>query len=240
MATYAAASDIVNTALQELGMGTVNLAAGALDATGWQMLGLLNALGDELVRAHDWQTLERTMQFTGDGTTTNFALPDDFGRQVNQTQWSASDNRPMQGSVSPQIWAWDQYGIVAPGVFYQYRILNDSYAVYPTPSSGAVFDLYYISKNWVRKFNTVPVEYTYKVELAGDIPQFDRRLMIAGLKLKYWAAKGLDTSVLAEEFNYLLSNEKGATQGAPVINLSPPAGPLLVGWQNVPDSGYGF
>jgi hypothetical protein len=240
MATYTTASDIVNAALQELGMGTVNLAAGSLDATGWQLLGLLNSLGDELCRAHDWQNLERVQTFTGDGSTTNFALPADFGRQVNQTQWSASDNRPMQGPVSPQLWAWDQYGIVAPGVFYQYRILNDSYAVYPTPASGTTFDLYYISKNWVRMYDSSPVTYDYKISLPGDIPQFDRRLLIAGLKLKYWAAKGLDTTVLAEEFNYLLSSEKSNTQGAPVINLSPPPGPLLVGWQNVPDTGFGI
>jgi hypothetical protein len=240
MPNYTTASDIVNTALQELGLGTVNLAAGAADATGYQALGLLNALGDQINRVHDWQNLEKVMQFTGDGTTTEFALPADFGRQVNQTQWAASDNRPMQGPVSPQIWAWDKYGIMAPGIFYQYRILGNAYAVYPTPAAGAVFDLYYISRNWVQVANTTPIEYSYKIVNATDIPLIDRRLLIAGLKLRLWDAKGLDTSSLAAEFEYLLNNEKATTQGAPVLNLSGPYGPTLVGWNNVPDSGYGL
>lgn len=240
MPNYTTANDIVNTALQELGLGMVNLSAGAADATGYQTLGLLNALGDQINRAHDWQNLEKVMQFTGDGTTTEFALPADFGRQVNQTQWSASDNRPMQGPVSPQIWAWDKYGIVAPGIFYQYRILGNAYAVYPTPAAGTVFDLYYISRNWVQVGGSSPVEYTYKVTSATDIPLIDRRLLIAGLKLRLWDAKGLDTTSLAAEFDYLLNNEKGTTQGAPVLNLCGPYGPTLVGWNNVPDSGYGL
>lgn len=130
MQKYATASEIINTALQELGMGVVNIDAAALDATGWQMIGLLNSLGSEVLRANDWQHLEQVMTFVGDGVNDTFDLPTNFGRQVNQTEWSVSQNRPMQGPVSPQQWAWNKYGIVSAGMFFQYRILRGQYHVF--------------------------------------------------------------------------------------------------------------
>lgn len=237
MASYTTATDIVNTALQELGMGVVNLEAAAADATGYQMLGLLNALGDELLRANDWQLLENTMTFVGDGVEETFALPKDFGRQVNQTEWAASDNRPLQGPVSPQVWSWNKYGIVSAGIYYQYRIVGGSYSIFPVPAAGTEFALYYISKNWVLGSPGLP-NGADRVTLPDQIPLFDRRLMITGLKLKYWTAKGFDTTNLKAEFDYMLANEKAATTGAPVISLTGNGINPLLGWNNILDGSW--
>lgn len=240
MTTFATVEDIINTALQELGMGNINLAAAAADQTGYQMLGLLNALGDELLRAHDWSLLEKVMTFTGDGVSESFPMPADFGRQVNQTQWSTTDNRPMQGPQSPQVWAWNKYGIVAAGVYFQYRILNGQYTVFPIPGLGEEFALYYITKYWVATHGDI-YNPSDRCVNGDDIVGFDRRLVIAGLKAKFWAQKGFDTTALQSEFNFLLANEKGACQGARVIGLTSPANYPLIGWQNVPDGNlYGF
>lgn len=240
MTTFATANDIVNTALQELGLGVVNLDAAAADATGYQMLGLLNSLGDELLRAHDWQILENTMEFEGDGISDTFALPDDFGRQVNQTQWAASDNRPLQGPVSPQVWSWNKYGIVSAGVYYQYRILVNQYNIFPVPAAGTTFALYYIRKNWVVTDGEIlrPDAITDRVVGPNDVVVFDRRLIIAGLKLKFWTAKGLDTSALKSEFDFLLANEKAVTAGAPVISLAGNSASPLLGWNNILDGNW--
>ncbi len=234
MPNYSTATDIVNTAFQELGLGVVNLRAAAADASGYQALGLLNALGDELLRVHDWQNLEKVMNFVGDGVSESFPLPSNYGRQINQTEWATSDNRPLQGPVSPQVWSWNKYGIVAPGVYFQYRILDNEYAIYPTPGLDEQFALYYISKDWVQDADDQFL-FKSKITKENDVPQFDRRLMIAGLKNKLWAAKGLDTTALASEFNYLLNSEKAQVQGARVINLALTSASPLIGWGNVPD-----
>jgi hypothetical protein len=389
MSTFETAAQIVAKAAQELGLGAISISAGVDDANGYQTLGLLNSLGDEVLRAHDWENLERTMTFTGDGTTTEFPMPTDFGRQVNQTQWATSDQRPMQGPVSPQVWSWCQYGIVAIGFYFWYRILRGKYAVFPAPGDGVDFALYYIGKNWVEKditgykynltsppvienlnynlvadygdaqlhnwtpttgfasivFNIsvlpgtlnnttnrtvvvleespdggatwtlsqfydlghytgvlqsnvpvtedmdpvtvgvtlqtttthvrvviggidlstgtsagvlaaalfltsdlVPTNTYYvgqdialpyvlgsSITAAGDIPQFDSRMLITGLKAKLWAQKGFDTTVLQKEFNYMLDSEKAMVQGAKVINLSGDSSYFLLGYGNVPD-----
>lgn len=239
MPNTATADRIINAACQELGLPPVSLNASANDAIGYQALGLLNALGDELCRVQDWQFLERTMNFVGDGITSTFPLPDDYGRQVNQTEWSVSQQRPLMGPDSPQVWSWSQYGIVSVGVFFRYRIVDNRYDIFPLPGLGEEFALYYITKNWVQD-GLNPLVYKDQVTGPNDIPVFDRRVMIAGLKVKLWAQKGFDTTVLQREFDNMLLAEKGQNQGARVISLTGGNGHLLINWQNISDTGYGL
>lgn len=240
MPMYDTAINIINAASQELGIGVVSLDSASTGNAGYQLLGLLNALGQDLIRIHDWQHLEKTMTFTGNGVDDSFPLPDDFGRQVNQTEWSVSNRMPLIGPTSPQQWSWCQYGIVGTGVYYRYRILGDQYKIFPVPALDAQFALYYISKNWVRPYvqSGGTVVYADKIVNAQDVPQFDSRLLINGLKAKFWGQKGFDTSVLQREFNDSLLAEKGQNQGAPVINLSGDRGALLIGPQNIPDGSW--
>lgn len=234
----ATALEIINAAANELGLPTVQPAASTGDTLGLQTSALLNALGNELVRIHDWQFLEKVMNFVGDGVAVTFPLPPDFKRQVNQTQWASTQRREMRGPESPQIWSWLQYGLISVGIYYRYRIVGNEYTVFPTPPLGEGFDLYYISKNWVIDADD-PLILKDNITKSGDIPMFDSRLMITGLKVKLWAAKGFDTTVLQNEFNFVLTAEKGQNQGARVIDLCNYDPHIYLGVQNLPESGYG-
>lgn len=238
MPITAKAIDIVNDALIELGLPSVAVGAVGYDTTGLQAVAMLNALGDELIRVHDWQFLERTLELVADGINDAYPLPSDFGRTVNQTQWSTSDKRPMMGPDSPQIWSWNQFGIAAVGVYYRYRILNNKFTMFPLPSAGQEFAFYYISKNWVMdaEDNSILKD---RVSKEGDIPVFDRRLLVTGLKAKLWAQKGFETTKIQQEFNYMLDVEKAQTQGARVIDLSGCSGHFYLNGDNLPDTGYG-
>lgn len=241
MPMYDTAINIINAASQELGIGVVSLDSASTGNAGYQLLGLLNALGQELLRVHDWQNFEKVMTFTGDGVSTTFPLPSDFGRQVNQTEWSTSNRQPMIGPVNAQTWSWCQYGLVGTGIFYRYRILGNQYAVFPTPALDATFALYYISRNWVLPADQVGETnptYADKITNAADVPQFDSRLLINGLKAKFWGQKGFDTTALQREFSDSLVAEKGQQQGAPNIYLSGDRGSFLIGPQNVPDGNW--
>ena len=237
MSSYDTAINIINATAQELGLGVVSLSSASTGNVGYQLLGLLNALGAELLRIHDWQNLTRTDTFTGDGTATEFDLPSDFGRQINQTQWDTSSRRPMAGPDSPQVWSWNTYGIVSAGLWYRYRIVGNQYNIYPTPANGEDFAFYYISKNWVSDAD-VPATMKSSITKPADIPQFDARLLTAGLKAKFWGQKGFDTTILQREFTDLLLAEKGQSQGAPVLSLSGNTDGYLLGWGNVPDGNW--
>lgn len=231
------ALQLVNQALQELGLPEVpSIASSQDDETGHQTMALMNSLGNQLVRVHDWQFLEKVYSVTGDGVRSEFPLPDDWGRVVNQTEWSSRDKRPMCGPVNAQGWSWIQYGIVSVGTHYRYRILGNKFHVFPTPADGETMNLYYISKNWV--FDSITEEYKSAVTSESDIPMFDDYMMIAGMKFKLWAAKGMDATVLSNEFNYMLQGVKAQNQGAPVIALDRRADHLLISYRNVPDGNF--
>lgn len=237
MATTTTALAIVNQALQELGLPqVVTILSSQDDQTGFQTLGLLNALGNQLVKEHDWQILEKVATFVGDGVTNKFPMPTDFGRIVNQTQWSSANKRPMYGPMSPQGWSWVQYGIVSVGVYYRYRILDGLFQVFPTPPVGETINFYYISRMWA--FDPIENELKDKITLDSDKPLFDQFLMVAGTKMKLWKAKGLDATALAAEYDYMLEAEKGQIQGAPVISLDSRCDHLYISGQNVPDGSW--
>jgi len=228
---------IVNESLQELGLPqVVTILSAQDDQTGFQTLGLLNRVGSELVRAHDWQFLERTATFNGDGVQNKFPLPIDYGRIVNQTTWSTANKRPMYGPMSPQGWSWIQYGIVSVGVYYRYRILDNMLQVFPTPAMGEIIHFFYITRMWVT--DLIDGDEKDRVTKDTDLPKFDKDLMIAGTKLKLWKQKGMDASDLSSEFAYMLEAEKGQNQGAPVISLDSRCDHLYISGANVPDGSW--
>jgi hypothetical protein len=228
---------LVNKALQEIGLPQVlTIVSAPDDQTGFQTLGLLNALGNQLIKVHDWQFLEKTQTFVGDGIQTEFTLPEDYKRIVNQTQWSSKNKRPMYGPMTPQGWSWVQFGIVSVGVYYRYRVLRNKFTVFPTPADQEQINFFYISKHWVYD----PLTDTYKDNITADTDEtvFEDYLMIAGIKFKLWAAKGMDASELSREFDYMLNNEKAQNQGAPVIQLDKRWDYLYISGQNVPDGSW--
>jgi hypothetical protein len=230
----ASALVIVNRALQELGLPSVTTIESAPDdQTGWQSLGLLNALGAQLCRVHDWQFLEGIVTLNGDGVTTSFPLPDDFGRMVNQTQWAAKNKRPMYGPMNAQGWSWVQYGIVSVGVYYRYRILNNEFVVFPTPPLGEQFNFYYIKKDWV--YDPLQDIYTDTVLNDTDETVYDEYLVGAGVKFKLWAAKGMNSQELGREYEYMLAAAKSQNAGAPVIALDKRWDYLYISGANIPD-----
>lgn len=236
MGTLATAQEIVDRATDELGLARVELISGLMDQVGIQSLALMNSLGEDLVRVHDWQFMEKTATFVGDGFATAFALPSDFGRIVNQTAWSVGQRRPLAGPTSPQKWGWLQMGLVSGDILYRYRILADRLEIFPTPGKDERIKFYYISKRWVLAgdgtgYNDTLVNNT-------DKPLFDRSLMIKGVKARLWAQKGFDTSVLAREYNDTLQAIKAQDQGAPTIYLSDRGDFSLISGRNIPDGDW--
>lgn len=233
----ATAQQIVDRASQELGLATSNLTAGLITQVGTQSLALLNSLGDDLVHDFDWQFLMKTATITGDGVSTSYPLPIDFGHTVNQTMWSSNNKMPMIGPQTPQQWGWLQFGIVSVGVYYRYRIVENSLEVFPVLPLNEVVNFYYIDKNWVLDQDGV----TYKDEITnpGDMPLFDKGLCIKGLKTRLWAQKGFDTTVLSKEYNDHLSAEQAQSAAAPTLYLSGNYGGILIdAYRNIPEGNW--
>jgi hypothetical protein len=243
MARQETAATIINRVAIEVGLKPVADPFATADEAFTQLTGLLNAAGAELVEVHDWPTLQKPFTFTtatadADGL---YALPDDYDRIVNQTGWDLSNDVPVLGPLSPQDWAMLQgRDLASDSIYVGYRIYQDQVQVYPTPPpEGSNVSFSYISRNWARNAGGTGIDF---VTAAGDVILFDPLLMQKFLKLKFLLAKSLPTAAAAGvEFENVLQNRVGNANSAKVLSAgnSSPAFPLLNGFFNTPDTGYG-
>jgi hypothetical protein len=245
MASLFTAQEILDAANGELGLPAVLFGPSAVDQTGRQLSAMINAIGDDLCRAHDWQFLQRTHIFVGDGVTAEFPLPADYGRIVNQTLWATAGSMPQQpvgGPESPQSWGWIKYGLLGLNTYFRYRVVGNKLNVYPVPGLGQEFTFFYITKFWVLAYPHTeddPALLRDLVTLPNDMPLFHRRLMISASKAQLWGQKGFDTTQVQSEFNTVLLNEKGTTQGAPVLHLAGCRDPFYITTRNIPEGNWG-
>jgi hypothetical protein len=63
--------------------------------------------------------------------------------------------------------------------------------------------------------------------------------MVLALKLKYWQIKGFDSTALQRDYAAELDLAKANDAGSPTLSMSPRINSVLVGWNNIPDSGFG-
>jgi hypothetical protein len=168
---------------------------------------------------------------------TKYAFPADYQRVVDRTQWDKSKHWEMLGPESPQQWQWLKSGYIATGPRIRWRILGNAFQIWPAVSTSEYLGFEYVSKYWVVDGNTGSSKGAFTLD--SDTCLFDDRLMVTGLKLKYFGIKGFETQLLQDEYDSILSALMGAEQGAPMLSMAPRLSNILLGPENIPDSNYG-
>lgn len=164
---------------------------------------------------------------------TKYAFPADYQRIVDRTQWDKSKHWEMLGPESPQQWQWLKSGYIATGPRIRWRILGNTFQIWPGVSTSEYLGFEYVSKYWVADSNGV-TKGSFTADT--DTCVFDDRLMVVGLKLKYFGIKGFETQLLQDEYDDILSSIKGEEQGAPMLSMAPRLSSILLGPENIPDS----
>lgn len=164
-----------------------------------------------------------------------YDLPSDWKKQIPQTEWDRVNRWPLMGPQSPQDWQSFKSGIVYNGPRERFRILQNTIAVNPPPPNGLVFSFEYISNGWV----TSALGVSQSQFLADtDTCVFDDSLIIAGLKVQWKAAKGLDATWDLGEFRSILDANKSQNKSAPKLSMSPTFGSVLLSENNVQDGSF--
>lgn len=180
---------------------------------------------------------------TATGTTFTFgqvkySLPSDYDRQIDMTNWNKTNSWQDAGPTSGQNWQWLKTSDAATGPRVRYRIAGNKYQLFPMPASEVVHRFEYLSSYWVSATGeTAPNKSTFTVDT--DTCIFSDRLMIVGLKLKYFEIKGFDTTAFYRDYLRQLELEQSHDHGSPTLSLSPMTSSVLIGPANIPDSGYG-
>ena len=165
-----------------------------------------------------------------------YSLPDDYDSIVPRTQWDKSKHWEMLGPEDAQQWEWLLSGYISTGPRIRWRLYGDYFQIWPGYSTNEYLGYEYRSKGWARAANgAVKNSFT----LDTDTCIYPDRVMVLTTKLKYFQAKGFDTTALYRD--YLTELETSMAQDTSAANLSfaPRPGNILIGYDNIPDSGYG-
>ncbi len=166
---------------------------------------------------------------------TKYSMPADYDRIEDRTQWDKSKHWEMLGPETPQMWQWLKSGYISTGPRVRWRIMGGYFQIWPAFSTAEYLGFEYISNAFVRGADGTP-----KTSFTADDDTciFPDGLMITGLKMMYQQAKGLGTDFLLK-YEELLSIAKANDAGSADLHMAPNPLNTLIGWENIPDSGYG-
>lgn len=239
--TSAPANEILTAAAAEVGLGFNADPFASTDPNFIQLQYFLNSAIKELARAYDWEFLVREGSIqTQVGESGDYALPDDFLRITDQTQWERNNRNPID-NLSAQQWQYLKgRDLVASTIRVKYRIQNNQFTIYPQPVTG-VFDIAYeyISKNTVTDSSTGNL--TDRVRTGADVPLFDEHLLSRMVMLKWLRAKGFDANAAQADVDQLYDQITGGDKGAPILDMgNSRAGVKLLNSYDTSDTNYGL
>jgi hypothetical protein len=209
----------------------------------WQLTGY-NIPQDTYVVSADNTTkvVVMSQMATGDGVQsvvcaqTAYDLPADFETITDRTQWDKSKHWEMLGPEDAQQWQWLKSGYISTGPRVRWRILDNQFQIWPVMNTNEYLGWEYRSKGWARSAAGA-IKNSFTAD--SDTTVFDDRIMTLYTKLKYFQVKSFDTTALQQDYQRYLTIAKANDKGAPNLSFAPYPSKVLIGYANIPDTGYG-
>jgi hypothetical protein len=167
---------------------------------------------------------------------TAYDLPFDFERITNRTQWDKTKHWEALGPEDAQQWQWLKSGYISTGPRIRWRILDNQFQVWPPMNTNEYIGWEYKSKGWARSA-TGAVKNSFTADT--DTTVLDDRVIVLSTKLKYFQIKSFDTTALQQDYFRYLNVAKAQDKGAPNLSFAPYPSKVLIGYANIPDTGYG-
>jgi hypothetical protein len=167
---------------------------------------------------------------------TAYDLPADFETMTNRTHWDKSKHWEMLGPEDAQQWQWLKSGYISTGPRVRWRILDNQFCIWPIMNTQEYLGWEYRSKGWARGADG-SIKNSFTAD--SDTTVYDDRLLVLFTKMKYWGIKGFDTTVVSQDYQRVLSVAKANDKGAPNLSFAPYPSKVLIGYANIPDTGYG-
>lgn len=187
-------------------------------------------------------TILMSQMASGSGTgsvvlaQTAYDLPADFEAITDRTQWDKTKHWEALGPEDAQQWQWLKSGYISTGPRIRWRILDNQFQVWPPMNTQEYIGWEYKSKGWARSA-TGAVKTSFTTDT--DTTVLDDRIMVLYTKLKYFQIKAFDTTALTQDYQRYLSIAKANDKGAPNLSFAPYPSKVLIGYANIPDTGYG-
>lgn len=166
---------------------------------------------------------------------TKYSMPTDYDRQIDRTHWDKTQHWEMLGPETAQQWEWLTSGYISSGPRVRYRIFGATFQIWPPQGSQHYLGFEYVSNYWAATAaGTAKGSFTVDT----DTCIFPDRLMVLGLKHRYYQSKGLG-DVYRNDYEAELSLALSNDSGSPTLSMMPNISQILIGIENLPDTGYG-
>jgi hypothetical protein len=209
----------------------------------WQLTGYNIPQDTYVVSANNTtKVVVMSQMASGDGVQsvvcaqTAYDLPADFETITDRTQWDKSKHWEMLGPEDAQQWQWLKSGYISTGPRVRWRILDNQFQIWPVMNTNEYLGWEYRSKGWVRSVSGA-IKNSFTVDT--DTTVLDDRIMVLYTKLKYFQIKSFDTTALMQDYQRYLTIAKANDKGAPNLSFAPYPSKVLIGYANIPDTGYG-
>jgi len=164
---------------------------GSSNAETLLLLELLNEEGEDLRKAHDWNSLLVDTTFVcGASNPQSNQFPTAFDRLARGTDiWNSTRKWPIEGPVTSE--EWKAYTTRQVVTLPQYWMLIGGVLNIYAPTSGDTIAYQYVSKNWVYELGVAADGAT---EVGDDTDTFalPEELLKQGVRWRWKQAKGLD------------------------------------------------
>lgn len=177
-----------------------------------ELASVANDMADKIAKAYPWQTLKTLHTETGDGTTEDWDLPDDYDWMPDTNNiWTSDNNRPLLKVPTEDEWLGQIVRTFDP-VPGNWIIFGDQLHVRSALGSGITAKFFYQSNLYVD-----PASGSNQSEfmLDTDVFRLSERLLKLGIIYRWKQLKG---QPYAEELNdfedlkeKLIARDKGAT-----------------------------
>ena len=216
------------------------------DATGLDNTYSITGTGinqDTYVDSVNGQTI--TMSQNASGTYSNqlitfsktkYDLPPDFETITDNTHWDKTKHWQMLGPEDAQQWQWLKSGYISTGPRIRWRILGNQFQIWPPYNTKEYLGFEYRSRGWARS-STGAVKNSFTAD--NDTTVFDDRVMVLYTKLKYFQIKSFDTTALTQDYMRYLNIAKANDKGSANLSFAPYPTKVLIGYANIPDTGFG-
>jgi hypothetical protein len=167
---------------------------------------------------------------------TIYPLPPDYETITDNTHWDKTKHWQMLGPVDAQQWQWLKSGYISTGPRVRWRILGNTFQIWPPYNTQEYLGFEYRSKGWARSA-TNQVKNSFTADT--DTTVFDDAIIVLLTKLKYFQIKSFDTTALQQDYTRYLNVAKANDKGSATLSFAPQPSAVLIGWANIPDTGYG-
>lgn len=172
----------------------------------------------------------------------DYALPSDFERPIDNTFWDRSRFWSMRGPQSPQQWQLYKSSVIGKASIqrrYRFRNIegNNVLSIDPTPfDNGSALVFEYVSNGWC-KSNAGTYQTTWEADT--DVGVVDEYLLTLETRWRMMRRLGISYSEEFDEAERQLNKAMATDGGAAILDLAPRDRLTLIGPWNLPETNFG-